>query len=360
MTRVFASPHTRGARPVNRVMGWVILALLPATLAGFYQFGWPALWLWAFTVLACVFFEALCVRMTGREAIPVLRDGSAILTGWLLALSLPPWAPWWIGLVGGAFAIIVCKHAFGGLGQNLFNPAMAARVVLLISFPLEMTTWIEPGAWAAMDALSGLNITLGSVLPDGVTSASLLGHAKTEAARGVGLSDALAGQDSLMTQAMGQRAGSMGETAAVFLLAGGVLLIFKGIIGPSIPAAFLLGVAIPAALFHFWMPETYLSPVTHVLSGAVVLGAFFIATDYVTSPSTPLGQWIFGLGAGFLTWAIRSFGAYPEGVAFAILLMNAATPLIDQYTRPRIFGRERNGQARMPPPIKPVDTEKGA
>ena len=343
---IVSSPHAHGARPVGQVMMLVMLALLPATLAGFWRFGWPAVYLWLVTVLACVFAEALCVRLADRPAKPALADGSAVLTGWLLALSLPPWAPWWLGAVGGAFAVVVCKHAFGGLGQNLFNPAMAARVMLLISFPVEMTQWLAPlamGSAGAPDALGALAITFGAV-PDGMTSASLLDHARTAVSRGLPLT----GEVDPLALGLGDRAGSLGETSALLLAAGGLFLVFMRVIGLRIPAAFLLGVALPAAIAHFLAPERFLPPMAHLLAGGVMLGAFFIATDYVTSPSTPLGQWIFGLGCGLLTWIIRTWGAYPEGVAFAVLLMNAATPLIDHYTRPRIFGRTRSGRSLTP------------
>lgn len=343
---IVSSPHAHGARPVGQVMMLVMLALLPATLAGFWRFGWPAVYLWLVTVLACVFAEALCVRLADRPAKPALADGSAVLTGWLLALSLPPWAPWWLGAVGGAFAVVVCKHAFGGLGQNLFNPAMAARVMLLISFPVEMTQWLAPlamGSAGAPDALAALAITFG-VVPDGMTSASLLDHARTAVSRGLPIT----GELDPLALGLGDRAGSLGETSALLLAAGGLFLVFMRVIGLRIPAAFLLGVAVPAAIAHFLAPERFLPPMAHLLAGGVMLGAFFIATDYVTSPSTPLGQWIFGLGCGLLTWIIRSWGAYPEGVAFAVLLMNAATPLIDHYTRPRIFGRTRSGRSLTP------------
>jgi len=348
MNAVISSPHAHGARPVGHVMLLVMLALVPVTLAGFWRFGWPAAYLWLVTVLACVFAEALCVRLAERPARRTLADGSAILTGWLLALSLPPWAPWWIGAVGGAFAIIVVKHPFGGLGQNLFNPAMAARVMLLISFPVEMTQWLAPqsvpdGTLAA--ALAGLGVTFGAGMPDAVASASLLGHVKAEASRGIALGQALAGQWDPLAAALGARAGSLGETSAWLLAAGGLFLVAKRVIGLRIPAAFLLGVTVPAAIAHLVAPDHYLPPLAHLLSGGVMLAAFFIVTDYVTSPSTPLGQWIFGLACGLLTWIIRSWGAYPEGVAFAVLLMNAAAPLIDQYTRPRIFGRRRDGRS---------------
>ncbi len=351
MSLFVAAPHAHGARSITRIMLIVMAALTPATLNGFWHFGWPAIFLWLTTILSCLLAEALACKLAGKPVTPALADGSAVLTGWLLAISLPPWAPWWIGAVGGAFAIIVCKQAFGGLGQNLFNPAMAARVVLLISFPLEMTRWVSPaelGSAAAPDFMAALSITFGAGIPDAISSATLLDHVKTEAARGVDILQTLDTGFEPLAASLGARSGSLGETGALLLALGGVFMIAMRVIGLRIPLAFLVGVAVPAAIASQLAPQSYLPPLAHLLTGGVMLGAFFIATDYVTSPSTPLGQWLFGIGCGLLTWLIRTWGAYPEGVAFAILLMNATTPLIDHYTRPRIFGRLRDGRPLTP------------
>jgi RnfABCDGE-type electron transport complex D subunit len=295
--------------------------------------------------------EAFCLRLMDRPAIPVLFDGSAVLTGWLLALSLPPWAPWWIGALGGLFATILSKQVFGGLGQNLFNPAMVARVALLISFPVQMTAWVGPLPItdpAAPGVIAGLLVTLKGMPQslDAVSSASLLGFAKTEMSRGIDLLQSLA---HAPTQTWyGSRPGSLGETAAWLIAAGGVLMIFMRIITWHIPVAMLAGLAIPAAILHAIDPAHYIDAATHILSGGAMLGAFFIATDYVTSPNTARGQLIFGAGCGILTYVIRSWAGYPEGVAFAVLLMNALTPIIDAYVKPRIYGRDRKGIALEP------------
>ncbi len=241
------------------------------------------------------------------------------------------------------FAVIIGKQVFGGLGQNVFNPAMAARVMLLISFPLEMTTWVAPSQ--APGLLESLRITFFSQPIDGMASASLLGHVKTEFTRGIGLDQALTGYYAPMDMLWGSRAGSLGETAAVLLLIGGLFLIARRIITWHAPFAMLLGVAVPALLFNIIDANHYAGPMVHLLSGGLMLGAFFIITDPVTSPNTALGQFIFGLSCGLLTWIIRTWGGYPEGVAFAVLLMNAATPIIDQYVKPRIYGRDRKGAA---------------
>ena len=341
-----SAPHATTSSSVSHVMATVMVALAPATLFGFWLYGWPAIWLWLVTVAAAALGEAFCLRLMDRPVGPALYDGSAILTGWLLALSLPPWAPWWIGAFGGLFATVLSKQAFGGLGQNLFNPAMVARVALLISFPVQMTAWVAPlplGTTMAPGAIDGLLITLRGMPPalDAVASASLLGFAKTEMSRGLDLVQSLA--QAPAQSWFGSRAGSLGETAAWLIAAGGVAMIFLRIISWHIPVAMLAGIAVPAAILNAVDPARYLDAPTHLLSGAAMLGAFFIATDYVTSPNTKLGQLIFGAGCGLLTYVIRTWAGYPEGVAFAVLLMNSLTPIIDSYVRPRIYGRDRRG-----------------
>lgn len=346
------SPHAHAPVSVSRVMTTVILALVPATLFGFWLYGLPALFLWAVALAAAVAGEAFAVKLMGRAARPALMDGSAILTAWLLALSLPPWAPWWIAALGSFFAVVIVKQVFGGLGQNVFNPAMAARVMLLISFPVEMTAWVgvHPITSAGTPGLmEALGITFAGLQLDGTASASVLGHIKTEASRGIGLEQALASYftdgSSLIDMAKGLRPGSLGETGAVLLLLGGLVLIARRIITWHAPVAMLLGVALPALIASTLAPASYAGPLLHLLSGAVVLGAFFIITDPVTSPNTASGQFVLGLGCGLLTWIIRTWGGYPEGVAFAVMIMNAAVPVIDRYMKPRIYGRDRKGRA---------------
>ena len=343
MNTIAHSPHAHAPVSIGKVMATVLLALTPATLFGFWLYGWPAVNLWAVSLIAAIVGEAFVLRLQGRHVRTVIMDGSGILTAWLLALSLPPYAPWWIAVLGSLFAVIIGKQVFGGLGQNVFNPAMAARVMLLISFPLEMTTWVAPAQSPGL--LESLRITFLSQPIDGMASASLLGHVKTEFTRGIGLDQALAGYYAPMDMLWGSRAGSLGETAAVLLLIGGLFLIARRIITWHAPFAMLLGVAVPALLFNAIDANHYAGPMVHVLSGGLMLGAFFIITDPVTSPNTALGQFIFGLSCGLLTWIIRTWGGYPEGVAFAVLLMNAVTPIIDQYVKPRIYGRDRKGVA---------------
>lgn len=341
---VAASPHAQAQGSIGNVMAKVMLALAPSTLCGLWFFGGPAISLWLITIFAAVLGEALCLRLMGKPVRATLLDGSAVLTGWLLALSLPPWAPWWIGVVGGLFATIIGKQVFGGVGQNLFNPAMVARVALLVSFPVQMTAWVAPALSGHAPGLAeSLHITFGGGgIPDAMTSASLLGQAKTELSRGVDLLHTFA--NGLPTSFSGVRPGSLGETAVLLIAAGGVAMLLMGIISWHIPVSMLAAIALPALIAHGLNPARYLDAGAHLLSGGAMLGAFFIATDYVSSPSSRAGQLVFGAGCGFLTWVIRSYGGYPEGVAFAVLLMNALTPAIDRLVKPRVYGRDYQGR----------------
>jgi len=347
-TSLVSGPHAHGAISVSRTMVLVMLALLPATLFGVYIYGWPALNLFLVTVGSAIIAEAACLKLAGKPVRPYLKDGSAALTGWLLAMTLPPWAPWWIGVTGSLIAIVIGKQVFGGIGQNLFNPAMVARVALLITFPLEMTTFVIPKPLLSSDApgfLQGLVITFGSGFPvDAVSSASTLGHVKTEIGRHVPLDTALAPVFDKLTSFLGYMPGSLGETSGLLILLGGLYLLYRGIITWHIPVSMIASLLGLATLFHWIGPDTYLGPLAHLLSGATLLGAFFIATDLVTSPVTPRGQLLFGAGCGALVFVIRTWAGYPEGMAFAIMLMNALTPLIDHYLRPRVYGRDRKGE----------------
>jgi len=341
-------PYAHGGNSINRTMALVMLALVPATLLSLYLFGWPAIFLFLATLLTAVLAEAFALKLSGRPVRPFLLDGSALLTGWLLAMTLPPWAPWWIGVVGALLAIIIGKQVFGGIGQNLFNPAMVARVALLISFPLEMTLFHQPfplfsaQAPAFMDSLA---ITFGGAdTIDAVSSATTLGYLKTELARGITLDQVSSGADNLWLLTWGKVAGSMGETSALLILLGGLFLIYKRVITWHIPLSMLGALVLLALLFHLIDPTRYVGPLTHLMSGAAMLGAFFIATDLVTSPVSLRGQILFGAGCGLLVYVIRTWAGYPEGVAFAVMLMNACTPLIDRYLKPRIYGRDRKGE----------------
>jgi Na+-translocating ferredoxin:NAD+ oxidoreductase subunit D len=339
--------HVGAKASVSFIMWQVMLALLPATVFGIWCFGWPALNLFVITVSSAVLFEVICIRMAGRVAKPVIMDGSAILTGWLLAMTLPPWSPWWIGVVGSGLAIILGKQVYGGLGQNLFNPAMLARVALLISFPIEMTTWanVLPLLFSQSPGIAeSWRITfMGLENIDAYTGATTLGYIKTEFSQNRLLPDIVKDYSGFLNF-IGWTRGSLGETSTLLLALGGVWLIRQGIIRWYIPISLLLTVVALASVFHMVDNQHYISPMLHLNSGAMMCVAFFIATDYVTSPNTPTGQLVFGAGCGLLIFVIRTWGAYPEGAGFAVLLMNAATPLIDHYIRPRIYGRDRKGR----------------
>jgi len=344
-----SAPFTRADFRIRTIMLTVVTALLPATAWGILLFGWPALYLFTVTVASALLFEAICVSLAGKPKLATLADGSALLTGWLVALSLPPWAPWWLGTLGAFLAIVVGKQVYGGLGQNLFNPAMLARVALLVSFPLEMTGWVHPAplfSSAAPSITTSWAIVFGAQPPvDALTGATLLGWIKTELSQGHGLSVSLASGDfGWFRSLIGWTTGSLGETSALLLAGSGGWLLWKKVITWHIPFSMLGTVALLASIFSLLDGERYPGPLLHLASGSLMLAAFFIATDYVTSPNSLPGQLIFGAGCGLLVFVIRTWGGYPEGVGFAVLLMNSVTPIIDHYVRPRIYGRDRNGR----------------
>lgn len=363
MTNPIAAPHAHDRFTVDWMMRQVCYALLPATVFGFYLFGWPSIQLWVLTCLSALITETLCLIIRGKrtQVIAQLSDGSTLLTGWLLAMSLPPWAPWWIGVLGSAFAIAIGKHLYGGIGHNLFNPAMLARTALLISFPVQMTTWANVLPINSADApgfIESLGIIFNTLpLPDGSTGATSLGHLKTALSQGLSAPEILSRDLAPPAASLaGLTGGSMGETSAILLGLGGICLLALRIIRWYIPVSMLLAVAVLASLFEMIDPQRYAPPLFHLLSGGLVLGAFFIATDLVTSPTGRLGQIIFGAGCGALAFIIRTWGGYPEAVAFSVLMMNALTPLIDLYCRPRIYGHRRKGSRRVPAAIPSAET----
>ena len=318
-----SSPHIHSGASTERIMLDVLIALAPATLLAVVLFGWPALLLLSLSVAGCCVTEVVCQRAMGQTI--TIRDNSAVITGVLLALNLPPSLPWWMVLLGAVIAILIGKQVYGGLGHNPFNPALVARVVLLISFPVQMTRWSAP---------SPLLFDL-----DGVSSATPLGEMKTAVMLTGKLPEAL--QAGYADYFMGSMSGCIGEVSALALLVGAAYLMVRRVITWHIPISFMASAVLFSGLFWLIDSSRYPTPVFHLLTGGMVLGAFFMATDMVTSPVTPRGMVLFGVGCGVLTILIRLFGGYPEGVSFAILLMNAATPLIDRFTRPRVFGVKR-------------------
>ncbi|MFO7941798.1 MAG: RnfABCDGE type electron transport complex subunit D [Bacillota bacterium] len=305
---VSSSPHIKDRTTVRGIMFDVVIALIPAIAAATYFFGSSAL----VTLGSCIAgaFAAEAGVMWARGKRIPLSDGSALVTGILLGLTMPPGVPIWLGFVGGAFGVGIGKAIFGGLGLNLFNPALVGRAFLVASFPVLMTTFrwpAESGSWmgANFDAVST------------ATPLALLRFAGTET--------------PLMELFLGRVGGSLGETSALALLIGGAYLILRGVIDWKVPVSYIGMVMILS-----WIGGG--SPLFHMMAGGLLLGAIFMATDYVTSPITPRGKLIFGLGCGLLTYAIRSYGGYPEGVLYSILLMNSTVPLIERFTRPRVFG----------------------
>ena len=327
-------------------MTLVMLALVPATAYGLYLYGWPAIILFTTAIISALVFEILSLLIARKPVARFATDGSAMLTAWLLAISLPPWAPWWIAVVGSAVAIVIGKHVFGGIGQNVFNPAMVGRVVLLLSFPLEMTAFVDPAPLFSADAVTfmqGIEFVFGNTSIDAYTGATVLDSVKTAVGQGGVVQDALAGQRDIGSWLAGNNAASMAEGADILLLLGGIMLIFMRVIRWFIPVSTLLALAIISALFNWIDPATYPDATVHLFTGSAVFGAFYIATDPVTSPTSPKGQLFFGAMLGVLIYIIRTWAQYPEGLSFAILLMNAITPLINRYMRPRIFGRTNKG-----------------
>ena len=314
------SPHVHGGDSVSKNMRWVIIAMLPAMLWSFYAFGLGAVIVTAVSVASCVFFEWAINKFILKNDKCTLCDWSAVVTGILLAFNLPSNLPLYIIIIGALFAIGVVKMTFGGLGCNLFNPALAARVFLLISFPAQMTTWPVSGSVEYLDAQTG------------ATPLALMKWAIQSGDVSV-LKDLPSSVDMLV----GVHGGSLGEVSAILLLIGCLFMIVRKIITWHIPVSILGTVALLSGILHMANP-VYADPISVLCSGGLMLGACFMATDYVTSPMVPKGQIIYGVAIGALTVVIRNWGAYPEGMSFAILIMNAFTPLINTYCKPRRFG----------------------
>lgn len=337
-----SSPYVHAADSVTVIMLRVIYALIPGVAAYAWFFGWGVLINVLFAVVVALACEAVMLALRDRPLKPFLLDGSAVVTAVLLALALPPLAPWWLVLSGTAFAIIIAKQLYGGLGFNPFNPAMVGYVVLLISFPREMTVWLSP------EMVSGHSFSLADSLAvvftgqwptgltlDAVSAATPLDSVKT------GLSQGHVVGETLTTNPLfGSLGGKGWEWINGMFLLGGLWLIYKKVIGWHIPVAVLGTLAVLAGFFYLVDQDTFASPVFHLFSGAALLGAFFIATDPVTASTTPRGRIYYGVGIGAFTYIIRTWGGYPEGIAFAVLLMNMAAPLIDYYTQPRTYGHK--------------------
>ncbi len=321
-----SSPHVRSAISVPLIMKCVCLAMVPAFVASVVFFGWKALTLTAASVIAAVGTEWIINRLLKRPQ--TIGDYSAVITGVLVAFNVPSGLPIWMVVIGSAFAVGVAKMVFGGLGSNFINPALAGRAFLMANFPAAMTTWTIPN----FGNINGL--------VDGVSSATPLGAIKIAFANGNYQAATFA--DAFKELLLGNVGGSLGETSAIALLLGGIFLIAVRIVDIRIPLSYIATV-----FLLFWIAngtgsyftlDALITPTFHILAGGLMLGAFFMATDMVTSPITPNGRILFGIGCGLLTFVIRKYGGYPEGVSYSILLMNLTVPLIDRYTRPTIYG----------------------
>lgn len=338
MARIFAvsaTPHLRDRTDVSGIMYSVAIALTPALAGSVYFFGVRALWIVALTVIACLATEAFIQKLSGKPL--TIRDGSALVTGMLLAFNLPPGIAWWIPVLGGIFAIAVGKMTFGGLGYNPLNPALIGRVFLLFSFPVQMTTtWLAPTGFPGLDAESAA--TPLNVLKQ---NSAILANRDIYSIDAVNaaMSRVADLQTSFVDLFFGNRSGCIGETSVFLLLIGAAFLLSRRVIGWKIPFFFITTVG--ALTWVFGGIQGFFSGpwLFHILSGGLILGAFYMATDMVTSPITFRGRIIYGIGCGVLTVIIRLVGGFPEGVSFAILLMNLTVPLLDRYSRPAVFGK---------------------
>lgn len=316
------SPHIHGNDSIEKNMYGVLIALIPTFIFSIVFFGLGAILVTLTSVAACLVFEYVIQKYLLKQR-PTIWDGSAIITGVLLAFNLPASLPLWIVVIGALVAIGIGKMSFGGLGNNIFNPALVGRVFLLISFPVQMTTWPTPNGFATADA---------------VTGATPLALVKEAVKNGQSVEDILASSGfSTGNLILGNIGGSLGEVAAIGLLLGFAYMLIRKIISWHIPIAIFATVIIFSGILNLADPTQFAGPVFHLFTGGMMLGAIFMATDYVTSPMTHKGMLIYGVGIGLLTVIIRIFGAYPEGMSFAILIMNGFTPLINRYCKPRRF-----------------------
>lgn len=334
-----AAPHLRTTRSVRAVMSWVLIALLPVYLVQAAFFG-PGLWLqFGLALGAALLAEGIALTLRKQPVLPALTDGSAALTAALLALCMPPLAPWWLVTSASAFAILLGKHIYGGLGMNLFNPAMLGYAVLIVSFPKAMTAWLPANA-EPLGLMQSVTAIFTGNMPETLT-VNVLSGASPLAAIKSGLSLRMTMDEIRIPPVFGSWAGTGWEWVSLCALAGGLLMLALRIIRWQIPVAMLLCLSITAMLMNWTNPGEHAGPIFHLFSGASMLGAFFIATDPVTAATSPRGRLIYGAGIGVLTYVIREFGQYHDGLAFAVLLMNMTVPLIDKFTIPRIVGESR-------------------
>ncbi len=331
------SPHVATETDVALIMRRVLYALIPGVAACFAFFGWGVVVNIVLAGAAALAAEAAILALRRRPIAAALKDGSALVTAVLLGVSLPSLAPWWLTVVATVFAIVVAKQLYGGLGYNPFNPAMIGYVVALISFPRQMTQWLIPHSGGHLSLAQTLQLQLGGSVPaglklDALTSATPLDTLKTQ----LGLHRTVT--EIWNSPVFGHIAGVGWEWIGAAFLLGGIWMLYRGVIRWHIPVGMLSSLAVMALIFYAIDPDSHASPLFHLFSGGTMLGAFFIATDPITASTTERGRIIYGAGIGVLVYIIRSWGGYPDGIAFAVLLMNMAAPTIDYYTRPRVFG----------------------
>ena len=324
MLTISGSPHLHGENSTQKIMYGVVIAMLPAMFVAIWYFGLGALEVIVLSVVFCLLFEWLIQKYLVKGPLTI-TDGSAMVTGILLAFNVPSNLPWWMVIIGALAAIGIGKMSFGGLGKNIFNPALVSRVFLLVSFPVAMTSWPKPSP-------------ITKTLVDTITGPTPLGYIKEGLGAGKTMAELSPHLPGYAQQLMGQMGGSLGEVSALALIIGGIYMLWKKIITWEIPVSVLVTVFVFSGILWLINPQHYTDPVFNLLTGGVMLGAVFMATDMVTSPMTRGGQLIFGFGIGLITVLIRVWGAYPEGVSFAILLMNAVVPLINRGFKPKRFG----------------------
>lgn len=341
-----SSPFDHQRRTTRQIMAWVMACCGLGLIAQWYYFGFGVFVQLFLSCTTAVIIEAICLQFRRRPILPTLRDNTALLTGVLIGLSLPPLAPWWLPVIGTVFAIVIAKHLYGGVGQNLFNPAMTAYVALIVAFPKPMSTWLVPEPlqmhtltlWDTLHAiftgntLEGFSAHQLNLGIDGLTLATPLDTLRTALTTGITTHEALA------SPVFSGFAGLGWIWVNIAFLLGGIVLLKKRIIRWHLPVAFLSGVFVASAIGYLIDADAVGSPLMHLFSGATMMAAFFIITDPVTAATSPKGRLIFGALIGVLTFLIRQFGGFPDGVAFAVLLGNLCVPLIDHYTRPRVYG----------------------
>lgn len=347
-----SSPHIHSSNHVSLMMQKVLYALLPAIVLYVFFFGWGIVFHLLLASITALLVEALMLWLRQRPLKPFLTDYSAIVTAWLLVLAIPPLAPWWITVLGVSFALVFAKHLYGGLGYNTFNPAMVGYAMLMISFPAEMTRWPLPpvfggylGFYDSLHILLELPLGSGKTL-DAYSGATLLDSVK------ISLSQAYQLGEALDTPVLGYLGGRLWEFVNIAYLFGGIYLVYARVIDWQIPVAMLGALVLMAGFFYVIDSDTYASPIFHVFNGAAILCAFFIATDPVSAATSRKGKLIYAAGIGVLIYVIRTWGSYPDGVAFSVLLMNMSAPMIDYYTQPKVFGAD---YAKLHKDNKPQD-----